>query len=107
MKKMTKLFKKAVLKTITYIQKLLLRSETVIAYDLYYYLAKKHFNLYFNVDLVEEAESESPLADMAARRHGRLVLKVVYKKSTVSDRGMISRMAESSFIQNILLDSKL
>lgn len=94
-------------KLITKAQKLLLRSNLQMAVNLYYYLAKKHFRLLLDKDLEEEALNNTDAARMAARRHSRLVLKVLYKDSSVMTRKIARYGSRGSFIKNIILGAKL
>lgn len=94
-------------KLITKVQKLLLRFNNQRATNLYYYLAKLHFKIYTGLVLEEEVLNNTEIGYIAAKRHGRLVLKVLYKDSSQMARKVARYASRGSFIKNILLGSKL
>lgn len=99
--------KNVVLKIITKIQKFLLKSQRKTAINLYYYLAKLHFKIHFDRDLEGEILNNSAIGYMAVKRHSRLVLKVMYKDSPYMAKKIARYGSRSSFIKNILLETKL
>lgn len=101
------MLKETVTKLITRVQKVLLKSNRKMALDLYYYLAKKHFKLVLGKDLEREVVYNTDAAHMAAKRHSRLVLRVLYKDSNKMTRKIVRYSSRDSFIKNIILDAKL
>ena len=99
--------KKLKLKVISIIQKLLLRSESELANKLYYKLAKKHFNIHFGTNLIDEVGNATENAEKAAARHARLVVKVLYSDSTPESKRRLRAAARGSFTKNLLLETEL
>ena len=92
---------------ITKIQKMLLRSQSEMALNLYYYLAKKHFKLILGKDLEIEILNNTTAGYQAAKRHSRLVLKVLYKDASPIDRKIARCGSKGSFVKNIILGADL
>lgn len=96
-----------VLKLITKIQKLLLRSKLKIATNAYYALAKIHFKIHFGLDLSEQVLNDTDFARKAAKRHSVLVSNTLYKDANESTKRMIKSAAKGTFIKNLILSAKL
>lgn len=97
------------LKLITKVQKVLLRSESKVATNLYYSLAKLHFKTYFSgsKDLETEILNDTHSGYAAVRRHSRLVVNTLYKDSQEIRKKMIRSAARGSFVKNIIINAKL
>jgi len=104
-----------VLKTITLVQKTLLKLDDqedmslgeVKYTKLYYKLAKVHFKLYFGTDLVEEILNNTENAHLATKRHSRLVVSALYKNSSSMRKKIIRSAARGSFRKNLILETPL
>jgi hypothetical protein len=100
--------KKLVMRLITEVQKLLLRVNREFATDLYYRLAKIHFKMHFGTDLETEVLNATDNAYLAAKRHSRLVLKVIYPNAKEDvHKKIVKYAARSTFTKNIILNAKL
>ena len=102
--------KEMVLKIISKVQRVLLKINNNLATELYYYLAKKHYKIYFDqysADLETDVLNEDFHAHLAARRHARLVVSTLYKNINKQHKRMITRAAKQSFVKNIILNVKL
>jgi len=101
--------RRLVVKLITKVQKLLLRSETELASSAYYALARLHFSLYFKGEKSLEQEILNNTEDgyKAAKRHGRLVINTLYKDSDSVIKRMVRAASRGSFVKNIILNAKI
>lgn len=97
------------LKAITKVQKFLLKYETTIATNMYYFLAKLHFSVYFSntKDLETEILNDTHDGYAAVRRHSCLVVNALFKDSQDIRKKMIRSAARGSFVKNIILNAKL
>lgn len=118
-------FKNILLKLITVVQKRMLKMDAFydslaqldedsvsaaiaqFGFRMYYRLAKLHFKLYFGKDLVQEILNNTEEAHLAVKRHGRLVVKTLYKDSADMKKKMIRHAARGSFRKNLILDTPL
>lgn len=99
--------KELILKLITKVQKLLLRSNTKVATNMYYALAKLHFKIHFGTELEAEVLEATDNAYLAAKRHSRLVLKTLYPNAKGVHRKIVKYSSRSAFTKNILLNAKV
>jgi len=95
------------LSAISKVQKFLLKMNSELAGDLYYYLAKKHYEISFGSDLEDHVLDDTIGSRLAAKRHGRFVVNVLYKHINKHHKKMIRDAAEKTFISNIILNVKL
>lgn len=92
-----------VLTLISKIQRLLLRTNSTLAAALYYKLAILHFNLYARTleagsfPLAQEVSLNSTLGKAALRRHSRLVINTLYKKSDIDIKRVVRYAAKEHF----------
>lgn len=97
-------FTRMALRTITSIQKLAIKYDSQF---LYYALARLHFLIWFGLSLDRAVRKNSYLSKLAARRHATIVVKSIYKNATPKSKARIRRLAQRSFVNNILLNQKL
>ena len=110
MEKLSFAIKQFVKKMITKTQKFLLRFDNALAINLYYELAKIHFSMTFGVSLsysVGKPDMLGILAELAAKRHARLVAKVLFPNASKRTKKTVMTAAKNSFIKNILLNVEL
>ena len=96
-----------ILKLITVIQKLLIRSENKTISNLYYKLAALHFKKLTGKDLMNETLMDSDEADDAAQRHADMVASILFKSSHEQYKKIIRAAARGSFKKNIILNASL
>lgn len=94
------------MKTITKLQKLLLLFDNQLASKAYYLLAKLHFKMHFGLDLETEVLENSENAYLAAKRHGRLVLKTLHPNAKGIHKKIVKYSSTGIFTKNILLNAK-
>ena len=101
--------KRLKLKVITKIQKLLLKSQRVMAVNLYYYLARLHFKIYTDGYMTLDGciLNDSEAGYMAARRHARLVVNTLYPDATDAFKKWVRAAARGSFRKNIIINADL
>ena len=94
-------FKKILLKLITKLQEISIKSNNT---DFYLMLTGLHFKMYFKKDLIEEALDDSKEFNMAANRHANMVMVKVYdRKNKNLDNNLLYEMAKKTFKKNLLL----
>lgn len=98
------LHKRLLLRGITKLQKLVMDWDNT---RLYYDLAKLHFKLWFGKDLKKHVIAGTSFAKLAARRHGRLVLKKYYPDMPKDSQASVIKNAMYAFMQNIRLETDL
>jgi ferritin-like protein len=96
-----------ILKLITAVQKLLIRSGNKYMQALYYKLAALHFKIHFKKDLLTETLENTEIARFAAKRHSRMVVSVLYSKSDDARKRMIRAAARGSFTKTIILNASI
>jgi hypothetical protein len=101
--------KRLKLKAITKIQKLLLKSQKVLAVNLYYYLARLHFKIYVDgyMTLDDCILNDNEAGNMAARRHARLVINSLYPDASDAFKKWVRAAARGSFRKNIIINAVL
>ncbi len=101
--------RRLVLKLITKLQKVLLKSERPLVLMVYYKLSRLHFSVYFSGKLSLETEviNNTEAGYRAARRHSILVVNTLFKESADIRKKIIRNAAQESFKKNILLNAKL
>lgn len=101
--------RRSILKLITKVQKILLRSERKLITNLYYTLARIHFSIYFSgkLSLDQEVMNNTEAGYRAMRRHSILVVNTLFKTSADMRKKIIRNAAQESFKKNILLNAKL
>lgn len=93
------------LKLITKVQKCLLKSDKIIATDLYYFLAEKHFSIYFSgqYTLKKAILEDTDLGIFATNRHARLVVKALYSTADEYIKNKVVAASRGSFRKNVIL----
>jgi len=95
------LFEKILLKLITELQKIFIKSDNV---DTYFMLTNLHFKIYFKKNLIEEVLIDSEEFNMAAERHASMVLLNIYKQKEKNKSNIIKyKLAKASFRKHLLL----
>lgn len=95
-------FRKQVLKLITKFQELAIKSDDR---DMYLFLTKLHFRLYYKKSLVGEALKESIEFKKAAKRHANMVMVILHPTS--KHKKVLHPYAKNSFQKDLLLDVKI
>lgn len=75
--------------------------------DMYNKLFKIHFRRYFGLDLHTEVIALSEEGKAAMRRHGRIIVRVVYPNQRPGVKKMIYKASAIAFRDNIILEMKL
>lgn len=83
--------RKTLLKLITKLQEITIKKDNR---NIYMYLTKLHFKLYFKKNLVDEALDNSKEFKSAANRHANMVMILVLNKKT----GSKSKTLQSLFV---------
>lgn len=97
--------RKLVLKLITKLQGVAVQNDNR---DIYMFLTKLHFKLYFRKSLVDAALENSEEFKKAARRHGRIVMTKVHKRTKKTEQNMkLYKLAQNSFKKDLLLEVEL
>lgn len=95
------LFKKLLLKLITKLQEVSIKSDNV---DTYLMLTGLHFKIYFKKDLIEEALKDSKEFNIAAKRHANMVLVNIYNQKEKNRSSIIKyKLAKIAFRKDLLL----
>ena len=94
-------FKTCLLKLITKLQEFAIKNEM----KMYLSLSKYHFKVYFGKDLVQEVLNNTKDSRRATKRHGNMVVSLLYKDS--DRKKEIHRQIVDSYCKTLILEADL
>jgi hypothetical protein len=104
MKKDIGFFTKLLLKILTKLQEVTLKSEYR---GLYLKLTKLHFKLYFGANLLDSMVNDTKDFQVAQSRHGNMVVSLLYPKADNKVKYSIKKAAMAALKKDLLLEVKL
>ncbi len=74
---------------------------------LYFFWTKLHFKTYYGFTLGDAIFNHKEEFEIAARRHTKMVLGIVFKKSSFKSKKRLSKTIKDTFYKNILVETPL